>query len=368
MAAVTLHNIYKFYGNYGAVENISLEIEDGEFVTLLGPSGCGKTTLLRMIAGLEGVDKGDVYVDGVRYTDLSPQQRNIAMVFQNYALFPHLNVRTNILFGLKIRNTSRIDMQEKLEWALNTLSLDGLENRLPKELSGGQRQRVALARALVLDPSVLLLDEPLSNLDAALKEDAIEELRRIHQRVGKTIIFVTHNQEEAMTMSDRIALIRNGRLEQYNDVNSAYDYPQTFFAARFLGSPRMNFFKGAVAYRNNETGVDSDIGFLRLDKQRAEKIYPLTGKRVVVGIRPQNIHYIGEQRIRRHSDTRIEMCTDIIEELGDRRIVVGQCAQSRLRFLVTREADIDRTGTVYASIDGRKIHLFDHESEVNIFQ
>jgi multiple sugar transport system ATP-binding protein len=367
MATVSLQHIYKFYGNYGAVEDVSLDIRDGEFVTLLGPSGCGKTTILRMIAGLENVDKGGLYVGGANYTPLPPQKRNVAMVFQNYALFPHLNVRTNVLFGLRIRKSPKQTMKEKLRWALSTLSLEGLEQRLPKELSGGQRQRVALARALVLDPAVLLLDEPLSNLDAALKEDAMEELRRVHRRVGKTIIFVTHNQVEAMKMSDRIALIRNGRLEQYDDVNRTYDFPGTLFTARFLGSPRMNTFRGVITRQADAVGVDSEVGFLLLDAQRAQQAEASLGREVVVGIRPQNIHFRETGADRRQSDSRLQMCVDIIEELGDRRLVVGQCGDTTLRLLVSREAQVAREQNIGAFVDGRRLHVFDYKSERNIF-
>ena len=216
MSGVVLKNITKYHGDCKVIDDLSLEVRDGEFVTLLGPSGCGKTTLLRMIAGLTSIDQGELRIGDKRYNNVPAQHRRIAMVFQSYALFPHMTVRSNILFGLKIRKTPHHEMFEKLSWVMALLGLEGLEMRLPREISGGQRQRVALARALVLDPDVLLLDEPLSNLDAALREMAMEELKRVHRRVGKTIIYVTHNQAEAMSMSERIAVLNGGRVEQYD--------------------------------------------------------------------------------------------------------------------------------------------------------
>src|SRR5271157_300973 len=268
MAEVLLKSISKRLGASQIIDCLSLDVKDGEFVTLLGPSGCGKTTLLKMIAGLETVDKGDLFVGGRRYNDLPAQDRKLAMVFQSYALFPHMSVRQNIRFGLSVSKAPAETIRRKLAWAVDMFGLSGLEERLPREISGGQRQRVALARALVLDPDVLLLDEPLSNLDAALRETAMEELKRIHHQVGKTIIYVTHNQVEAMTMSERIAVLSAGRLEQYDTPRMVYDAPATRFSASFIGSPAMNFLDGTVEVRGDDAGVVTQIGFVKLDKDR----------------------------------------------------------------------------------------------------
>ncbi|MBD3346690.1 MAG: ATP-binding cassette domain-containing protein [Chitinivibrionales bacterium] len=368
MADVVLKNISKKLNDRRIIDNLSLEVKDGEFITLLGPSGCGKTTLLRMIAGLESIDKGDLLINNRRYNTIPPQERRIAMVFQSYALFPHMTVRSNILFGLKIKKATPEKLEEKLQWAVSMLGLRDLENRYPKEISGGQRQRVALARALVLDPEVLLLDEPLSNLDAALREMAMEELKRIHQQVGKTIIYVTHNQVEAMTMSERIALLCRGVLEQYDEPRLVYDHPKTMFSARFIGSPVMNFIDGTVAEKDSHIGVETQIGFLALDRQRAEKAVSFMNRPVKVGIRPQNISYLEHRAARRYSDTSFYMTVELIESLGDRSLIVGKSENDvTLRFLITREADIQLNQKVNVFVDGRRVHLFDIEKQVNIF-
>lgn len=366
MAEVVLENIRKSFGDNKVIDSLSLSIGSGEFVTLLGPSGCGKTTLLRMIAGLEPIDQGDLYIGGKKYNTVSPQNRPIAMVFQSYALFPHLSVRSNILFGMKIKKVSPSIMEEKLKWVMPMLHLEGLEKRLPKELSGGQRQRVALARALVLDPEVLLLDEPLSNLDAALRETAMEELKRIHHQVGKTIVYVTHNQVEAMSMSERIALLNKGCLEQYDRPRIVYDTPQSVFAAKFIGSPAMNFLCGKVAKKEYGVGVDTPVGFLVLDRDRAAKATEFLGKEVCAGIRPQNISFVEHGISRRSSDTCLELIVDLVESLGDRSLIVAKHGETVIRFLITREADIVPSQRVVVFVDGRKVHLFDSETNTNL--
>jgi ABC-type sugar transport system ATPase subunit len=369
MADVVLRSFTKKYGTATVIDNLNLEIRNGEFVTLLGPSGCGKTTLLRMIAGLETIDEGELLIGGKLYNEVPSQKRQIAMVFQSYALFPHMSVKKNIVFGLKIQKVPSSKILQKLHWVIDLLHLKGLEDRLPREISGGQRQRVALARALVLDPEVLLLDEPLSNLDAALRETAIEELKRIHSHVGKTIIYVTHNQVEAMTMSERIALMNLGRVEQYETPRIIYDQPKTIFSAEFIGSPPMNFFNGEIHVVEGCAGIMTSIGYLKLDGERSDKIKAFNGRRVVVGVRPQCIYFKGHTARRRHTDTDIEITVEFIENLGDRSLVVGKSkGGSVIRFLITRDEDIssDRTMSIFA--DGRKIHLFDPSSRLNIFE
>lgn len=368
MADVILRSFTKRFGTTTIIDSLNLEIKNGEFVTLLGPSGCGKTTLLRMIAGLETIDEGELIIGGKVYNRLPAQQRHIAMVFQSYALFPHMSVRNNIIFGLKIQKVSPAKILQKLNWVIGLLHLKGLEDRLPREISGGQRQRVALARALVLDPEVLLLDEPLSNLDAALRETAIEELKRIHRHVGKTIIYVTHNQVEAMTMSERIALINFGHVEQYDKPKIVYDQPKTIFAGEFIGSPPMNFFNGEIHIEEGIPGIITNIGYLKLDKDRAEKIREFSGRKVIVGVRPQCIYYKGHQARRRHTDTDIEITVELIENLGDRSLVVGRSKGGTIvRFMITRDEEISPEKKMSIFADGRKIHLFDPSTRLNIF-
>jgi multiple sugar transport system ATP-binding protein len=368
MADVVLKSFTKKYGTNTIISNLDLEIGDGEFVTLLGPSGCGKTTLLKMIAGLESIDNGELIIGGKRYNDIPARKRKLAMVFQSYALFPHMTVRKNILFGLKIKKVPFSDTKEKLDWVLSLLHLKGLEDRLPSELSGGQRQRVALARALVLDPDVLLLDEPLSNLDAALREAASEELKRIHRKVGKTIIYVTHNQVEAMSMSERIALINSGCIEQYDKPKNLYDNPRSIFSAEFIGSPPMNFFEGEIQIVGDCLGIMTCAGFMKLDKDRVPKISEMTGRKVLAGVRPQSIYFTEHLHSRRHTDTDIELDVELVENLGDRCLVIGKCGDGAvIRFMITRDEEIlpDRKLDVF--VDGRNIHLFDPISRLNIF-
>jgi multiple sugar transport system ATP-binding protein len=343
-------------------------MKNGEFVTLLGPSGCGKTTLLRMIAGLETIDKGDLIVGGRRYNDIPSQRRKVAMVFQSYALFPHMTVAQNIRFGLTVNKTPAETISQKLAWALDLFRLAGLEDRMPRHLSGGQRQRVALARALVLDPDVLLLDEPLSNLDAALRETAMEELKRIHHQVGKTILYVTHNQVEAMTMSERIAILNAGRLEQYDTPRMVYDAPATRFAASFIGSPAMNFLDGTVEVRGEDAGVVTSIGFVKLDKDRFGQAQRMIGRKITAGIRPQNIAYAEHHESKRYSDTTLRVSVELVETLGDRSLVVSRGEKgTALRFLITRDIEIEPREMVEVFVDGRRVHLFDPQTNINVF-
>lgn len=363
MATVELENISKGFSDHQVIRDLSLHIDEGEFVTLLGPSGCGKTTLLRMIAGLETIDCGTLKIGGKHYNAVPAQNRPIAMVFQSYALFPHMTVRDNILFGLKIRRMGRGPMEEKLNWVVPMLGLSGLEKRLPRQISGGQRQRVALARSLVLDPEVLLLDEPLSNLDAALRDLATEELKRIHRRVGKTIIYVTHNQVEAMTMSGRIAVLNAGNLEQYDTPRVVYDTPRTIFAAEFIGSPSMNFLDGTVTVRDGVAGIQSSLGFLLFDRDRDRAAVALDGKVVRVGIRPQSIAFINHLASRRASDTMFTVTIDLVENLGDRCLVVARRHGGvEVRFMVTRDEDLSINESRTVFVDGRKIHVFDPQT------
>jgi multiple sugar transport system ATP-binding protein len=368
MADVVVKNVSKYFGGHGVINNLDLEIKNNEFVTLLGPSGCGKTTLLRMIAGLEKIDNGDIYIGGKRSNDIPAQQRHVAMVFQSYALFPHMSVYENIRFGLRINKTPPVKQKQKIAWAQSMLKLDGLESRFPRELSGGQRQRVALARALVLDPEVLLLDEPLSNLDATLRDLAMEELKLIHRKVGKTIIYVSHNQVEAMTMSDRIALLNTGLLEQYDTPRMVYDVPKTLFAASFIGSPTMNIFNGRIVHEDDIMGVSSPIGFLVFDKETALKTQAMAGSEVTIGVRPQNIVRADHYSSRRYSDTMILVTVDLVQSLGDRSLVVARGdSETVIRFLVTREDDIQPGQQMPVFMDGRKIHLFDPQRHTNLF-
>ncbi|MBD3318001.1 MAG: ATP-binding cassette domain-containing protein [Chitinivibrionales bacterium] len=267
-----------------------------------------------------------------------------------------------------MRKAPDYELFDKLSWVVPMLGLEGLEKRLPKEISGGQRQRVALARAIVLDPDVLLLDEPLSNLDAALRDMAMEELKRMHRQVGKTIIYVTHNQAEAMTMSERIAVLNTGKLEQYDTPRGVYDLPRTIFAAEFIGSPTMNILDGTMARRKDGVGVATANGFLLLDKVRGDKAAGMVGRPVKVGVRPQNIHYTGRSTPRRYSDTRVELLVELVESLGDKSLVVGRTTEGTvMRFVVERDEDIVIDSQIEVFVDGRRVHVFDPEAKRNLF-
>jgi len=368
MAEVLLQNITKHYGDHVIIDDFSLSIKSGEFVTILGPSGCGKTTLLKMIAGLEVIDGGSLVIDGKRCNNVPAQKRSIAMVFQSYALFPHMNVRNNILFGLRIKKMPAHEMFDKLQWVIPLLGLEGLENRLPKEISGGQRQRVALARALVLDPKVLLLDEPLSNLDTALREMAMEELKRIHRSVGKTILYVTHNQAEAMSMSERIAIINAGTLEQCDTPRNIYDFPTTVFSAEFIGSPGVNMYEGAIARENETAVIHSEIGSVHLDKERALSAQRMAGAKVLLSIRPQHIRFLKDFTPHRVSDTKMTIKVELIVTMGDRSLVVGRTSQNTIvRLLISQDDELALGETIEVVIDGRRIHLFNPETKRNVF-
>ena len=286
MAGIRIQNVTKIYGKSPALRDISLEVKDGEFLVLLGPSGCGKTTLLRCIAGLEHVDQGKVFIGDRDVTDLAPRAREIAMVFQSYAVFPHMTVGQNIGFGLRMHKRPKAEIERRVREGAALLGLERFLDRYPAQLSGGQRQRVAVARAIVMDAPVLLMDEPLSNLDALLRLQARADLKRLHKEVKRTTIYVTHDQVEAMSMGDRIAVMREGSIEQLGAPMEIYDNPATQFVGGFIGSPPMNFLRGAV-----RDGAFAGEGFtVPMSRSRAD----LQGREMVLGVRAEHITIAGE--------------------------------------------------------------------------
>jgi multiple sugar transport system ATP-binding protein len=307
MAEIALDQITKVFGDVIAVNGVSLDIPDGEFVVLVGPSGCGKSTILRMIAGLEEVTAGEISIDGEQVTDLEPKLRDIAMVFQNYALYPHMTVEQNLEFGLKLRHMPKAERQRRVHDVAEILGLDQLLHRKPSELSGGQRQRVAIGRAMVREPKAFLMDEPLSNLDAKLRVHMRAELQRLHERLGTTTVYVTHDQVEAMTLGDRVAVLRDGVLQQVDTPQNLYRHPANLFVAAFIGSPPMNLVEaeirdGVARFAGFEVPVGADVlgGFV--------------GDSVILGIRPSDIEdaslWRGEEQ------PTIEVTADVTEELG----------------------------------------------------
>jgi multiple sugar transport system ATP-binding protein len=366
MATVRFHGVSKTFGDIEAVRDLHLVVDDGELVTLVGPSGCGKTTTLRMVAGLEEITAGELYIDDVLANDIPPKNRGIAMVFQSYALFPHMTVAENIAFGLKIKSHSRSEILEKIAWAVSLLSLRGLDARLPRELSGGQRQRVALARALVLEPHVLLLDEPLSNLDAKLRVKMRTELKRIHKKLKSTIIYVTHDQVEAMSLSDRVAIMHEGSLAQVGTPLEVYRSPHNIFVAGFIGSPTMNFLNGTIIKKKGGMSIDLGVFQLSIPKRYHKRCADYLGKAVICGIRPEDIH---DKRFAKTASTpgnTIDVKTDVVEPLGDKDIV--EVTKATLSFTLVCEPEVRARPDMPMTVvfDMEKTHLFDPETERNI--
>ena len=290
MANVTYENVTKRFGEVVAVNDMSIEVEDKEFLVLVGPSGCGKTTALRLLAGLEEIGEGNIYIGDRLVNDVAPKDRDIAMVFQSYALYPHMSVYDNMAFGLKLRKTPKAEIDRRVKEAADLLGIGQLLDRKPKQLSGGQRQRVAVGRAIVREPAVFLFDEPLSNLDAKLRVQTRAELSKLHLRLGTTFIYVTHDQVEAMTMATRIAVMKDGLLHQLDTPQHLYDHPDNVFVAGFIGSPSMNFFDATLVEGDGRLFVDGGTFRLEVPEENIAPLLPHKGKEVIFGIRPEDVH------------------------------------------------------------------------------
>ena len=345
MASVTVRNVKKNYGAVEVIHGLNLEIEDGSFVVLLGPSGCGKSTLLRMIAGLETVTGGDIQIEGRRVNDVHPKDRNIAMVFQNYALYAHMKVRDNMSFALNLAKRPQSEIDEKVNWAAKILNLTPYLDRYPRELSGGQRQRVAMGRAIVRNPAVFLFDEPLSNLDAKLRVQMRTEIKEMHGRLKTTTVYVTHDQIEAMTMADKIVIMRDGIIEQEGSPLDVYDNPNNLFVAEFIGSPSMNMMRGEVT----AGGVRMEDGTL-LPLPEGHKAKP--GQKVVYGIRPEHLQFAPgiPAQVNVTEPTGPEM--HVYMQLGGQEV----CAITQERVALKREQKVE----LAPRLD--KVHLFDAAS------
>ncbi len=318
MARLTITDLHKFYGATHAVRGVDLDIKEGEFAVLVGPSGCGKSTLLRAIAGLEAVDRGTIAIDGEPVNDLRPRDRDIAMVFQNYALYPYMSVYDNVAFGLRARRFPKDEIDRRVRRAAAMLGIDELLERLPRQLSGGQRQRVAIGRAIVRDARLFLFDEPLSNLDAKLRDEMRGEIKRLHQELGKTMVYVTHDQVEAMTLADRIVLLKDGLIEQEGAPLDLFERPKTRFVAGFLGSPSMNFIPARLAPANGglAVAIGPDLR-LPLPPARAAALAPHAERDILLGLRPEHM-----QRARagdtRPGLARLPVTFDLIQPTGSR--------------------------------------------------
>ena len=352
MATVTFDHVYKRYGEVVAVADLSLEIRDGEFMVLVGPSGCGKTTSLRMIAGLEDISEGELRIGDKVVNDVAPKDRDIAMVFQSYALYPHMSVRDNLAFGLKLRKVPKADIEKRINEAAAILQLEKLLERKPKELSGGQRQRVALGRAIVREPAVFLMDEPLSNLDAKLRVQTRAEIARLHQRLGTTMVYVTHDQVEAMTMGQRIAVMSMGLLQQVGTPQELYDHPRNRFVAGFIGSPSMNFVELPVNNASAELTHDN-IKFTVPESYRAAVAG--AGSSVIAGFRPEHLE-LGE--LAGEFGT-VQGTADVVEYLGNEELLHVSVGDADIVAIVDSSHRVRPGDVVTLKMPIDKLQLFE---------
>jgi len=347
MASVSFHNIQKNFGDVKVIHGISFDIQDGEFVVLVGPSGCGKSTLLRMLAGLEDISGGEISIDGRVINELESKDRDIAMVFQSYALYPHMTVRENMAFSLRLRKADAQTTEERVANAARILNLDKLLDRFPRELSGGQRQRVAMGRAIVRDPKVFLFDEPLSNLDAKLRVAMRAEIKALHQRLKTTTVYVTHDQIEAMTMADRIVVMHDGIVEQIGTPLELFDRPGNLFVAQFIGSPAMNVFKGTV--QNNTVQALGAQWAMPTGVTSATH-----GQQVYFGIRPSDLNL---------ASSGIAAKVVVVEPTGAETELLLQIGEQSLTLVMHGRTDVKPDDTVYLQFDANKAHVFDATSE-----
>src|SRR5690606_10782942 len=361
MAEVVLENVYKRFGNVTAVADFNLHIEDQEFMVFVGPSGCGKTTTLRMIAGLEEISDGTIRIGERVVNDVPPKDRDIAMVFQNYALYPHMNVYQNMSFGLRLRRTPKPEIDRRVKEAAGILQIEHLLDRRPRELSGGQRQRVALGRAIVREPKVFLMDEPLSNLDAKLRVELRASTSKLHPRLAVTTIYVTHDQVEAMTMGTRIVVMKDGFIQQVDSPINLYDRPVNRFVAGFIGSPAMNFMVGTV----QDGRLKSPQFDIKPSAELANKLLAYNGKKVYVGVRPENLNLPGGDIP--EQDNAITATVDVVEPLGAETMVIASVGGDQSIVARVDPHTTARAGdNIKILADPAQLHAFDMETEENL--
>jgi multiple sugar transport system ATP-binding protein len=348
MASVTIENVRKSYGNMEVVHGVSLDIPDGAFVVLLGPSGCGKSTLLRMVAGLEKVTSGDIRIGGRVVNEVHPKDRDIAMVFQNYALYAHMNVFDNMSFAMTLKKAPRAEIESQVKWAASILGLDAFLQRFPRQLSGGQRQRVAMGRAIVRNPAVFLFDEPLSNLDAKLRVQMRTEIKELHQRLKTTTVYVTHDQIEAMTMADVIVILRDGVIEQVGRPMEIYDKPANLFVAEFIGSPAMNLLRGEIAGADGRPKVRLADGLL-IDAPPAGAAKP--GQKVVLGVRPEHL--------RPTADSGLAAVINVLEPTGPETHIYARLGESEVCAVTSDRSELQAGAPIRLSFPPERAHLFD---------
>ena len=365
MASLSLRHIYKKYpGGVTAVSDFNLEIKDKEFIVFVGPSGCGKSTTLRMIAGLEEITEGELFIGDRLVNDVAPKDRKIAMVFQNYALYPHMTVFENMAFGLKLNKTPKEEIKRRVEEAARILDITHLLDRKPKALSGGQKQRVALGRAIVRNPMVFLLDEPLSNLDAKLRATMRTELTKLHNRVGTTFIYVTHDQVEAMTMATRIVVMKDGLIQQVDTPQHLYDSPVNMFVAGFIGTPQMNFINGTLEKRGEDVYFNFEENSIKVPAEKANNpaLAEYIGQEVVVGVRPENIHDEPAQ-LSACPDSTVDAFVDVTELMGSEIYLYLTIGETNLTARVSPRSTSKAGDTIKIALETSKMHIFDKDTE-----
>ncbi|RLC67503.1 MAG: glycerol-3-phosphate ABC transporter ATP-binding protein [Chloroflexi bacterium] len=365
MASVTYEHVTKRFGDVVAVNDLDIEIADKEFLVFVGPSGCGKSTSLRMLAGLEEITEGNIYIGDRLVNDVPPKDRDIAMVFQSYALYPHMSVYDNMAFGLKLRKTPKQEIDRRVKEAANILGIENLLDRKPKQLSGGQRQRVAVGRAIVREPNVFLMDEPLSNLDAKLRVQARAEISKLHQRLETTFIYVTHDQVEAMTMGTRIAVLKDGILQQVDTPQALYDTPANVFVAGFIGSPSMNFFDAQLVEQDGQVAVDCKDFILNVPAERADVYRQYLGKDVIVGIRPEDTHD-PEFAPPNINISLVDAKVDVTELMGNEVIVYLMTSSTQFLGRFDPRTDVRVGNTIQAAFNVNRMHIFDKATELAI--
>ena len=366
MASLSLKHINKTYPNgFEAVKDFNLEIEDKEFIIFVGPSGCGKSTTLRMIAGLEEISSGELKIGDKIVNDVEPKDRDIAMVFQNYALYPHMTVYDNMAFGLKLRKVPKDEIDKMVREAAKILDLEALLDRKPKALSGGQRQRVAMGRAIVRNPKVFLMDEPLSNLDAKLRGQMRIEISKLHQRLGTTIIYVTHDQTEAMTLGTRIVVMKDGIVQQVDSPQNLYDRPGNLFVAGFIGSPQMNFIDAKLVKEGGKVYLAFGPYKITVTPEKAKACDAYIGKEVTFGIRPENVH-AAEKYDKANVNNTVKSTVRVFEMLGAEVFVYVTCEGVDITVREAPGTVVKPGDEISIAFDVEKIHIFDKETQVTI--
>jgi multiple sugar transport system ATP-binding protein len=369
MAGVTLDHITKRFGDLVTVKDLNLDIKDQEFLVLVGPSGCGKSTTLRMIAGLEDISSGNLLIAGRRVNDVAPKDRDIAMVFQSYALYPHMSVYDNMAFGLKLRHTPKEQIKKRVQEAAQLLEIGHLLDRKPKQLSGGQRQRVALGRAIVREPKVFLMDEPLSNLDAKLRVQTRTTISKLHQRLQTTVIYVTHDQTEAMTMADRIVVLKDGILQQEpTSPQELYDHPENMFVAGFIGSPPMNFFDGTVNGSGETLMLDAGSFQVNVPAMYASDLAAYTGKEVVFGIRPEHISDARYTDSHINASNKTPVNVDVVEPMGSEVYIYLTSGNHSFQARVDSRTRVRPNDQIEVVFDADHLHIFDKQTQVSILK